>query len=116
MVATRDFSGLVSSACAFASAAAIALIVSLERYTVVLLGEKIKLTAPDFERLARTPWPDTSFASSGSKALSLHLALPWSRKAALIALAVDWFKMVRIEGAILSGLKILRLGYRQFRG
>src|SRR5271163_2096195 len=42
MVATSDFSGLVSSACAFASAAAIAPIVSLDRCIAVLLGEKIK--------------------------------------------------------------------------
>src|SRR5271169_2940349 len=42
MVATSDFSGLVSSACAFASAAAIAPIVSLDRCMAVLPGEKIK--------------------------------------------------------------------------
>ncbi len=42
MVATGDFSGLVSSACAFASAAAIAPMVSLDRGIGVILGEKIK--------------------------------------------------------------------------
>ena len=40
-----------------------------------------KLTAPDFERLARTPWPIASLASSGIRALSSVLARSWSRKA-----------------------------------
>jgi hypothetical protein len=42
MVATSDFSGLASSACALARAAAIAPIVSLDRCMAVPLGEKIK--------------------------------------------------------------------------
>ena len=40
-----------------------------------------KLTAPDFERLAFTPCPMASLASSGIKALSSLLARSWSRKA-----------------------------------
>src|ERR1700722_17689121 len=42
MVATSDFSGLVSSACALARAAAIAPIVSLDRCIAVLPNEKIE--------------------------------------------------------------------------
>jgi hypothetical protein len=42
MVATSDFSGLVSSACALASAAAIAPIDSLERCTVLLRRKEIE--------------------------------------------------------------------------
>src|ERR1700684_1458019 len=42
MVATSDFSGLASSACALARAAAIAPIVSLDRCMIVLLNEKIE--------------------------------------------------------------------------
>ena len=42
MVATSDFSGLVSSACALASAAAIAPIVSLDRCMALLRREKIE--------------------------------------------------------------------------
>src|SRR6266487_856141 len=40
-----------------------------------------KLTAPDFERLAFTPCPMASLASSGIKALSSLLARSWSRNA-----------------------------------
>src|ERR1700679_2600478 len=42
MVATSDFSGLASSTCAFARAAAIAPIVSLDRCITVLLSEEIE--------------------------------------------------------------------------
>src|SRR5262249_13717192 len=38
-----------------------------------------KLTAPDFERLARIPWPMASLASSGISALSSVLAFSCSR-------------------------------------
>ncbi len=37
--------------------------------------------APDLERLARTPWPIASLASSGIKALSSAFDRSWSRKA-----------------------------------
>ena len=43
-----------------------------------------KLTAPDFERLARTPCPIASLASSGIKALSSLLARSWSAKASRV--------------------------------
>ena len=82
MVAISDFSGLMSSACALASAAAIV----ADRLTGPLHGSastsrRSKLTAPDFERLARTPWPIASLASSGIRPLSSALALSCSRKA-----------------------------------
>jgi hypothetical protein len=38
-------------------------------------------TAPDFERLAFTPCPIASLASSGIRALSSLFARSWSRKA-----------------------------------
>jgi len=40
--------------------------------------------APDFERLARTPWPIASLASSGIGPLSSTLAFSCSRKAARV--------------------------------
>src|SRR5262249_45052762 len=43
-----------------------------------------KLTAPDFERLARIPWPIASLASSGIRALSSVLAFSCSRWASLV--------------------------------
>ena len=47
MVAVNDFSGLASSACALARAAAIAPIVSLDRCMALLpAGEKIKADRP----------------------------------------------------------------------
>ena len=86
MVATkRLLSGLVSSACAFASAAAIAPIVSLDRCIAVLLSGRPKLTAPDSNVWPRLPWPKASFASSGIRALSSDLARSWSRKAERVA-------------------------------
>ena len=52
MVAVNDFSGLVSSACAFARAAAIAAMDSLVRCMVSLLpardGEKLEADRPGF--------------------------------------------------------------------
>jgi hypothetical protein len=63
IVAVNIFSGLVSSACAFATAVAIAPMVALELCIVSLKSSK--LIAPDFERLARNPCPVASLASSG---------------------------------------------------
>src|SRR6516165_5700784 len=40
--------------------------------------------APAFDRLARTPWPIASLASSGIRAFSSPLARSWSRKASLV--------------------------------
>ena len=48
-------------------------------------SEKIEATAPDFDRLARTPWPVASLASSGINVLSSALARSWSRKAERVA-------------------------------
>src|SRR5262249_18983501 len=47
----------------------------------VIGGACFAVTAPDFERLAFTPCPMASLASSGIKALSSLLARSWSRKA-----------------------------------
>jgi hypothetical protein len=70
----------------FARAAAIAPMVSLDPGMAVPLVEKIKADrAPDFERLARTPWPVASFASSGMSALSSALARSCSRNAERVA-------------------------------
>ena len=58
MVAIKDFSGLTSSPWALASAAASFAINSLDRCMgVTLASSRSKLTAPDFERFARMPWP-----------------------------------------------------------
>src|SRR5262249_12578641 len=46
-----------------------------------VISSTSKLTAPDFDRLAFTPCPMASLASSGIKALSSLLARSWSRKA-----------------------------------
>ena len=40
-----------------------------------------KLTAPDFERLPRTPWPNASLASSGIRAFNSVFARSCARKA-----------------------------------
>ena len=81
IVAVSDFSGLTSSAWALAKAEASAATVSLDRGMGGLRRRTSKLTAPDFERLPRTPCPIASLASSGIKALSSVLARSWSRKA-----------------------------------
>ena len=41
--------------------------------------------APDFERLARMPWPIASLASSGISAFSSAFERSWSRKACRVA-------------------------------
>ena len=70
------------SACALASAAASAAIdLTGARAWAASISMRSKLTAPDFERLARMPWPIASLASSGIKALSSALARSCSRKA-----------------------------------
>src|SRR3954467_11466856 len=84
MVAVSDFSGLASSIWALASAPAIAPMVSLERCIGDLLLHEVEVTAPDFERLARTPWPIASLASSGISFFNSALAASWSRYAARV--------------------------------
>src|SRR5258705_5225699 len=58
MVATSDFSGLVSSAWALASAAAMAPIVSLERCMARLHVHEIEAHRPGFGALGPDPVPD----------------------------------------------------------
>src|SRR4030081_3718892 len=58
MVATRDFSGLVSSAWALASAAAIAPIVSLERCMACLHVHEIEAHRPGFGALRPDAMPN----------------------------------------------------------
>src|SRR5215475_10117715 len=43
-----------------------------------------KLTAPDLERLPRTPCPIASLTSSGIRALSSFFARSWSKKASRV--------------------------------
>ena len=82
MVAVRDFSGFAISAWALASAAASAPIRSLERCMTGLQFQNLKaVRPPDFDRLARTPCPAASLASSGTKAFSSALARSWSSAA-----------------------------------
>jgi hypothetical protein len=40
-----------------------------------------KVIAPDFDRFARTPWPDASLVSSGTNAFSSAFARSWSSTA-----------------------------------
>jgi hypothetical protein len=45
------------------------------------IARRSKLTAPDFERLAHTLWPEASLASSGARAFSSDLAARSARPA-----------------------------------
>jgi hypothetical protein len=45
------------------------------------LSRRSKLIAPDFDRLARTPWPIASLASSGIKPFNSVFTRSWSKKA-----------------------------------
>src|SRR5712691_409047 len=62
MVPTSDFSGLTSSACALASAVAMAPIDSLDRCMgalhPALEGEEVKAHRPGFRALGPNPMPD----------------------------------------------------------
>src|ERR1051326_7641079 len=73
MVATSDFSGLVSSACALASAAAIAPIVSLERCMAGLPVQQIKAHRPGLGPLGPHPMPDRFLGILRHQALELGL-------------------------------------------
>ena len=69
MVATSDFSGLVSSAYAFASAAAIAPIVSLDRCMASLtLSEKIEADRARLRAFGSNAWPEASLAAHSTDA------------------------------------------------
>jgi hypothetical protein len=75
MVATSDFSGLVNSACALASAATRHAMDSLDRMGAALPHEKVKAHSAGFERLARTPWPIRLLGVLRHQALELGLSL-----------------------------------------
>ena len=96
-----DFSGLTSSACALASARD-----GGDRFTGPGMGrsaEHVELTAPDLERLARTPWPIASLASSGIRALSSVFARSWSKKAAVAGWDLHPLEMLPCHAHILNG-------------
>src|SRR6516165_6458514 len=59
MVPIRDFSGLINSAWALASAAAIVPIVSLERCTATLRFEEVKADGPRFRALGADAMADS---------------------------------------------------------
>ena len=101
MLPKRDFSGLASSIYALARAAAKEAIDPLYRCMTALLGvsvtapEEVELTAPDFDRLARTPWPSL-LASSGIMPLNSALACSWSR----------WADRVLAKDALMSTMRM----------
>ena len=73
MVATSDFSGLVSSACAFANAAAKAAMDSLDRCMTALLDEEVEAHGAAFRTFGADAVADR-LASSGIRLLSSVLA------------------------------------------
>src|SRR6516164_1831850 len=73
IVATSDFSGLVSSACALASAAAIAPIDSLERCMAILHLEKIETDGAGLRALGPHSVADCLLGIVGHEAFELSL-------------------------------------------
>src|ERR1700759_5656201 len=73
MVATSDFSGLVSSTCALASAAAIAPIVSLERCMAGLHVQHVEAHRARFRALGPDPMSDPLLGVLGHQVLELGL-------------------------------------------
>jgi hypothetical protein len=73
MVAISAFSGFVSSACALASAAAIAPIVSLDRCMAVLLGGKIEADRAGLRALGANAVPGRLFGVLRHQGLELGL-------------------------------------------
>src|ERR1700722_8717214 len=73
MVAVSDFSGLVSSACALASAAAIAPIVSLDRCIALLPVEKIKADRAGLRTFGSNPMARGLPGVVGHQAFELRL-------------------------------------------
>src|SRR5713101_2792206 len=73
MVATRDFSGLVSSACALASAAAMVPIDSLDRCMAALHAQDIKAHRTGFGALGSDPVPDCLLGVLRHKPLEFRL-------------------------------------------
>jgi hypothetical protein len=82
MVPTIDFSGLTRCARALASAAAIVLVDSLERYMVTgPRFEKVETNCAGFCPLGTNPMATASLASSGISAFSSAFERSWSGKA-----------------------------------
>src|SRR6516225_7316702 len=75
MVATSDFSGLVSSACALASAAAMVPMDSLERCMAALHAQDIKAHRTGFRSLGSNTMPDRFLGVLGHKGLELRLGI-----------------------------------------
>src|SRR6266702_1571545 len=75
MVATSDFSGLVSSACALASAAAMVPIVSLERCMAALHAQDIKAYRTGFGSFGSDAMADRFLGVLGHKGLKLRLGI-----------------------------------------
>src|SRR5271157_1522637 len=73
MVAIRAFSGLVSSACALARAAAIAPMDSLDRCMAVLLGEKIETNRARLRALRPNAMAGRLLGVRGNESLELGL-------------------------------------------
>src|SRR5438128_1761298 len=73
MVATRDFSGLLSSACALASAAAMVPIDSLDRCIAALHAQDIKAHRARFGALGSDPVPDCLLGVLRHEPLELRL-------------------------------------------
>src|SRR5260221_14639261 len=75
MVATSDFSGLVSSIWAFARAAAIAPIDSLERCMAGLQFEQIEADGSGFRALGADAMPDCLLGVLGHETLQFDLSI-----------------------------------------
>src|SRR5215467_5450996 len=75
MVATSDFSGLVSSAYALASAAAMVPIVSLDRCMAALHAQDIKAYRTGFGSFGSNTVPDRLLGVLGHKGLEFRLGI-----------------------------------------
>src|SRR6185437_3447560 len=76
MVATRDFSGLVSSACALARAPAIVPMVSLQRCMAFSLQlDQVEIDGAGFRALGLNAMPDRLLSILRHQALELSLGL-----------------------------------------
>src|SRR6516225_5146440 len=75
IVATSDFSGLVSSACALASAAAMVPIDSLQRCMAALHAQDIKAHRTGFRSLGSDAMADRFLGVLGHKSLELRLGI-----------------------------------------
>src|SRR6185503_6901053 len=75
MVATRDFAGLVSSACALANAAARQAMDSLDRCMAGLLDEEVETHGAGFRALGADPMADRLLGILWHKALEFGLGM-----------------------------------------